>query len=550
MRWKDEQGQAIILVALAMSIFLIGAVGLGFDGSNLYWQRQMAQTAADAAAQSAMMSIFAGTSGTGATAFTPALPTLPTQFTCTAKPNSTPCAYASKDGFGTANDTVTVSFPTSAPGVTLATDVPVNLVKVEVDRVVPTTLMRLLGPTATTVKATATAAIVGISSPIPIVVLHPSNGGAFSTNGGPTVTICGGPGRSIQVNSSSLTAVAPNNNATINLQHAGPLDTGGTCTTGTGADFGVWGGPAPPANPALFSTPFNFDGGTKPGKYRWKQPPVEDPFINVNPPSAATVATFPLQTQAGQPLLAAGVTGLASPPSPASGITCPSSAGSHGCMVLSPGNYNDGNGIALANITALFKPGIYYIQGGGFSCANNCNAQMLSGTADPATTVTPFPGTGTGWDGTAWDATTGTGGGMMVYNTGSGQFSITSNGSVDLIGSGSSPIGSPTGPNYRGILFFEDRAAAANNSLSTPNNFHSLGGGGAMLLQGTIYLTNAANMTGTRYQELHLGGGSGGNTKVQGEIIVDELVMGGNGAITMNLNSLPAYVVDQVALIQ
>ena len=44
---KGEEGQAVILAAVAMSIFLIGAIGLGVDGSHLYAQRQMAQTAAE-----------------------------------------------------------------------------------------------------------------------------------------------------------------------------------------------------------------------------------------------------------------------------------------------------------------------------------------------------------------------------------------------------------------------------------------------------------------------------------------------------------------------
>src|SRR6185312_2913536 len=58
MRNREEEGQAIVLVALAMSIFLIGAVGLAVDGSHIYSQRQMAQTAADSAAIGGMMSIF------------------------------------------------------------------------------------------------------------------------------------------------------------------------------------------------------------------------------------------------------------------------------------------------------------------------------------------------------------------------------------------------------------------------------------------------------------------------------------------------------------
>ena len=56
-----EDGQAVILVVVAMSVLLIGALGLAIDGGQMYAQRQMAQAAADAAAQAGIMSIFTGT---------------------------------------------------------------------------------------------------------------------------------------------------------------------------------------------------------------------------------------------------------------------------------------------------------------------------------------------------------------------------------------------------------------------------------------------------------------------------------------------------------
>src|ERR1700722_16874312 len=140
MRFKDEEGQALILVALAMSIFLIGAIGLAVDGSNLYTQRQGAQAAADAAAVAGIMSIF---DGTNSVATNPArFP--PSAFTCTTTDAQTPCVYASKNGFGgSAADTVQVSFPasTAAPGVALSASAPTNLIQVSVSRSVNTTLM-------------------------------------------------------------------------------------------------------------------------------------------------------------------------------------------------------------------------------------------------------------------------------------------------------------------------------------------------------------------------------------------------------------------------
>src|SRR6478672_12097824 len=97
---------------LAMSVFLLGAVGLAIDGSHLYAQRQLAQAAADAAAQAGIMSIFNVTNTTGTHAFTA---TAGSSFTCSTSDAKTPCYYAQTlNGFNQTSDTVTVAFPTAA----------------------------------------------------------------------------------------------------------------------------------------------------------------------------------------------------------------------------------------------------------------------------------------------------------------------------------------------------------------------------------------------------------------------------------------------------
>jgi hypothetical protein len=496
MRIREEEGQAVVMVALAMGIFLIGAVGLGVDGSMLYSQRQKAQMAADSAAQAAMMSIFDGTYGSGSTAFT-----LST-FTCGTTDAKTPCKYASMNGFGsTASDTVTVSFPASsaAPGVALAGGYPANLVEVDVSRSVPTTLMRLLGPTATTIQATAIAAVVNVTAPIPILVVHPTMSGAFSTNGGVDVKICGGSHRSIEVNSSSTTASTTAGGGTVDLSKAGPPDPG-DCSTGNGADFGVWGGPG--------TAPFTFLGGST-GKYLPAASWRPDPLANVSPPDPTTLPTAPTPTALGN-----GVNG------------CPASP-KKACMLYYPGIYT--GGIDGKNSTPVFSPGIYYIQStSGMACAANCDMYMATGVAADSTT------------GTSWAA-----GHMLVYNTGpsanpsnAGPINLGANGSIFL-------TGSPSSSSYQGILFFQDRSSQAQA--------HSLGGGGALQLVGTIYLTNTrATMLGTpsHFQSLSLQGNPSSSTTIQGEIIVDALSLGGNAGITMNLSSTAAYVVSEVALVQ
>ncbi len=497
-----EEGQAILIVVLGMSIFLLGAVGLAIDGAHLYSQRQMAQAAADSAAQAGMMSIFDGTNGTGTTGFSTT-----SAFTCGTSDAKTPCVFARNNGFGgSASDTVTIDFPPGPSGVTLSTDPSYSayVVRARVSRNVSTTLMRMLGSTTTTVNATATAAIVQVFSPVPILVLHPTLAQALSLQGTPGIRICGGPTKSIQVNSNQSSDAAHfGGSATVDLSHAGPKDTLGDCTKGTGADFGVYGSPPPPT-PAAISL-----GST--GHYIQPASPITDPLINVPaPPLPAVLGT--------QTALSAGA-----------GI-CPLSAGVHGCTVMTPGKYP--TGLSLMNTTALMKPGIYYMVTGGFGCAANCNLTTITGFVDGAS------GTNTGWDGTV------AGGGVLVYNSGSGPVNVGANGTVYM-------VGSPAASVYKNILFFENRASPAN--VAPPiKNANSLGGGGAMTLIGTLYFTNTkATMLATQshYQELDLSGNSGSGTLIQGEIIADVLSLGGTGNITMNLNPFASLVISQVALV-
>jgi hypothetical protein len=364
-------------------------------------------------------------------------------------------------------------------------------------------LVRFVAPTATTVTATATAAIVSVVAPVPIIVNHPTLASSFAGNGNVGVTICGGPHRSIQINSSNGTATSTSGNSNlVNLTHAGPPDTG-DCKTGNGSDFGVSGGP-------LTTSSFNVSYGST-GRYLDRTERIDDPLAGVNPPDPAT-----LPTHAPQIKLANG-----------DARGCPADAKKQ-CWLFYPGKY--ATVIDGKNTTPIMSPGIYYIQSGGVDCTAGCNMYMATGLTDTGTSSATVTYTNTGWNGTAL------GGGLMFYNTGGGVFNLGASGSVSL-------IGAPAAGAYKGILFFQDRTAAAAT--------HSLGGGGAMTLIGTIYMTNTkATMLGTasHYQELDLQGGPGSSTYVNGEIIVDSLQLGGNASITMNLNN-PSVTVNQIALV-
>jgi hypothetical protein len=131
-----------------------------------------------------------------------------------------------------------------------------------------------------------------------------------------------------------------------------------------------------------------------------------------------------------------------------------------------------------------------------------------------------------------------TGQGMLVYNNGAGTFSVGANSSANLLGTPDSSI-------YKGILFFNDRNAPANTSSGS----HKLGGGGDLVLSGTIYLTNTA-MTSTIYQNARLRGNAGNTTLIKGEIIVGALDLGGGGTIQMQLDPNNKLHVRQVALVR
>ena len=461
----------MLLVILGLSLFLIGALGLALDGGQMYAHRQMAQTAADAAAEGGIMSIFAGTNATSASPFGTGSP--PAAFTCSTSDGRTPCVYARTNGFGgTASDTVSIDFPTTVAGVPLSSD-PVPAIRVTVRRTLSTGLIRFIGPSTTSVTGIAVAAVVFQSNRVPLLITQPSLPSVL-LNGSAQITICGGPPRSIQVNSSSASAVSLGN--AVDLSHAGPNDPG-NCTTGTGGDFAVFGGSSIP--------PPGLDLGTT-GRYDQPSAPQRDPYQNIPAPA----------------IPAAGATTVVI------GVGCPASQ----CTLYSPGLYTN---LIVKNDTALFKPGLYYINGSqGFG--NAANGNMLMATGYP-----PDPNTGSG---------------MVVYNTGTGAFDIGANSTAHLVGADNNSF-------YQGILFFEDRNAVALT--------HNLGGGGSIILTGTLYMTNSLTVMQnqpSQYQTLTLGGNAG--IQINGSIVVGALAMAGTSNVTFNLAGGPSLTTRRAGLVR
>jgi Putative Flp pilus-assembly TadE/G-like len=457
MRRKNENGQAILLVVVAMGIFLVGALGLAIDGAQLFGHRGMAQVAADAAAQAAILSIFNGTNDPGTIIDNTFAATTGYTHTCSTNDVITPCRFARDNGFGGTNsDVVFIDVPTAAAvgldPASLSSSDPVSLIRVTITRHVPAGIIRMLGAANTTdVKAVAVAAIVSVQSATPILITHPTKDGALSMNGATSIKICGGPTQSIQVNSSSASAVSA---AAIDLSQAGPADPGNCTTVVGGADMGVFGGPA--------TKPGSVSLGTT-GHYISPSHIIQDPLA---------------------PLVLAKETALrATPPPPApapftvKSTDVPNYGCASTCTVYSPGLSAQ---INAKNDVIIFKPGLYYIRSGGFTLknvdgggglANNWNAMCTTCAADPDT-----------------------GTGMVVYDTGpagsvlgtnpSGGFDISTGVQVTLRGATKTTTNAagetvPAAP-YYGIMFWEDRTANAQT--------HSLGqGNGCFTLIGTIY---------------------------------------------------------------
>jgi hypothetical protein len=207
-----RDGQAVILVVVAMSILLIGALGLAIDGGQMYAHRQMAQAAADAAAQAGIMNILDGTNATSAHPFGTGTPPIASSV-CTIADGRTPCVYARDNGFGgTSSDTVTLSFPATVSGVTLSSG-SVPAFAVTVQRTLKTGLIRFIGAGATsTITAKATAGLVGTVSPNCVYALDPSAQNAFQATNGATVALNG---CAIAVNSTNSDALTVNGGSTV-----------------------------------------------------------------------------------------------------------------------------------------------------------------------------------------------------------------------------------------------------------------------------------------------------------------------------------------------
>ncbi|MGA9564667.1 MAG: pilus assembly protein TadG-related protein, partial [Candidatus Korobacteraceae bacterium] len=384
---RRDRGQAAIAIVLAMGLILLGMMGLAVDYTNLIFHRQAAQGAAESACTAGAMDMLVKASGVTP----PSMGfTAGTSGKCSVGGGGPICSYAKFNGYSatptglsstaTSND-IYWSFPGSVTGVTApATSVvPYPFLKVSVAETIPTWFRALYGTNYQQVAASSTCGLVNVMSAAPIIVLDPSSSGTLNSSGGSHIVVVGGPSRSIQVNSSSATAVVCSGGS------GNPITTSAAGPTGLGADIGLVGGPA-----SNFKCGANnvFNGGTN-GK--WVSPvlPIPNPYAGVPSPtlpSPPTVALNPVPGAPARPATTGTWVAYGTDSCPDKTQTYLTYSAKYGnvygnCLEFTPGYYPSGISVdSYTNYTAIFMPGIYYLNGNLHSASSNTLRNAWIGT--------------------------------------------------------------------------------------------------------------------------------------------------------------------------
>jgi hypothetical protein len=573
-RRNSQRGNILIFVVLMLGLFLLAAIGIAVDLSNIWLHRQAAQTAADAACTAGVMDMLQSANGT----MTPAWWTPTTAggsvVDCTSTtPNTArtvpaPCWYAAKNGYSSAglvagqpSQSVKLTFlnngaswgATVEPGdegFDLAGSAPFLRVDV-VDRV-QVHFLALVGPRTTDVPAMAGCGLQLAQAPIPIIVLDPDSSGSMSSNGTGSLRILGGPVQSVQVNSSNQVAVANQLDKTggyggpINLTQGGP--------NYDGSSFGVTGGPLSPVS--------GFSTATS-GLWMSPSAPVSDPFAKIDPPDRPLDPPLPTDL-VGMCTSTTIKNGSCTVPYLTHG--CPDHAG---CTFYSGGLYSSGIKVKGSE-TAVFDPGTYYLEKSLWLASNSIARTNTTVGAGDGRNGTVFYLTGTPTGGACKDllcvdSNSGKLAGGMVVDS----FSIFTaqcpggapidpkliatldkditaglpmqytglNGNL-LLAPCTGPYGDPSGSGqYRGMLFFADRTQSVTGSWS---------GGGESLMAGNAYFHHTTGFD----SNFILQGNSCSSSYILGEIVTDHLDFGGTPCINMVLNPNAKYPVLKAALMK
>jgi hypothetical protein len=162
-----------------------------------------------------------------------------------------------------------------------------------------------------------------------------------------------------------------------------------------------------------------------------------------------------------------------------------------GNLTLSPGTYHGGIAVS-GGANLILKPGIYYMDGGGFVNTGSANVTV------------------------AGLASTDTGTGLLLYNA-----PKSSSDRIQITGNGATTLPAPTIGTYQGISVFQDRASDASVNIT---------GNGSMNIGGTFYAAGAVlNITGN-------GGVVAGVVadSIGAQYVSKDLVVTGTGSFNIN----------------
>lgn len=296
---NSRSGQALVLFAL-LFVGLAGILGLALDGTRLYFEKRRAQNAADAGAIAGAQEMRRGRRD-----------------------------YSSDVRPAAVNDAALHDYDETQSEVTVDVNVPPtsgpqagnsDSVEVIVAKQVPTTLMRIIGPSLTTVRARAVAGLKRSAGDACVYVLSPDGRRAFKHNGTPILqSNCG-----ILVNSTDAEAIAE-------------LGTG--CVEMT-----------------YIATAGNYTGDCLNPTPKVEQPRVTDPMPSLQPPSTAGMAS------GSETKVTVGSSTLSGDVSSALAANLPDLEVGTEVTVFSPGYYS--SQIQIQNGVALFLPGTYVLEKG------------------------------------------------------------------------------------------------------------------------------------------------------------------------------------------
>lgn len=224
--------------------------------------------------------------------------------------------------------------------------------------------------------------------------------------------------------------------------------------------------------------------------------------------------------------------------------------------------------------TGIFDPGLYFVAANGLSLGNNSTARVSTASGDgsngvmfyfsTSATVSVTSNSGKAPACTSASSGSGSPNACIVSYKIDGTVSSAAtqyvssrplqcpSGSANppqvlsvldgniLLAPCSGTYASPDG--NRGFLFFQNRSVSANPSW---------GGGGQFLSSGFLYFHTGSGATcGTNTSCLTLQGGSSSQSYALGNIVVDELALGGNPQINMILNPTATFEVLKPTLLQ